>query len=333
MINNKTKNRQPLTVPQAASGLKVKQLYVLNWVKAGVLRNISNKPSEILIDPESYRSFGQGMSSELREAMGKTLMEGIEIVREDAQKEVNEGFRRGINHHIKVIKEVVKFLQELHTKYEKQYDLFTEVSGKVAALICYARAIQLLNSTIIDIENEDLNGAKNTFRAINDAVILTEYFSLADNDPKELPRIKSWFKKEAVLMNKDIRGYIAIKTAIPGLIDAETFGQEMRQLHDFSSKFVHHVYKDIMDTYQGYSIGGFLGDHSKRLGFDYSTVSNLRKLVPVVRWLESITSSAVLGFIISFGFLPLLKEEVKKLYAYKEYFRMQEEAFNSHKPG
>lgn len=327
-MEEKQKKRY-LTVDEAASKLQVTSRHILQWIKEKKFRVKNINSSTLLIDAESFWEFGRKMPPEWREAFGEIMMEGLKSVFPRVQQDVNEGFRRGIRLQLTKVKEIIAFLQKLHSKYEKDFDLLEDKSGKIASIITYARVIALLNSIVEDIEKENYTAATITFRPLFEAIYLTEYFSLATDDQAEQPRIKAWFTKNAVIMNKDIRGFLVtkFKSMVPEF-DGDEYRKLLEQLFEMYSKPIHHTYRSIVETYKGYSIDGFVGKHSHRIGFDYSNATNMRDFVPVFILLESLTSNALQAFIVSFGFFNMTDEERSKLRVYKRYLEEKEDERN-----
>ena len=128
---------------------------VVEWIQSSELKATADGDN-YKISYEEYSRFGEfGMWME------KAVDSHFKYMKQSISKgriieEVNEGFRRGMKPHIEKAREVVDYLEKLHSHYENKFDILNEKSAIVAGLIIVARIISILQSILNLIEKDEL---------------------------------------------------------------------------------------------------------------------------------------------------------------------------------
>ncbi len=308
-------NENYITPEEAAARLMVLPADILNWIKEGKLKGIKQEDGKYLIPLEDYQKFGRSFPKELRDKIGEYLWTSLEAIRPLVQEDVSSRFRQNSQFVLDRDEQAVQLLEKLHRKYEPNIDIFGDKRGAVACFIVYARVISLLYSIINLLRSGIPTASFILFRPLWEAILLAEYFMFSDVDNENQKEIRRWFESDESPSASEVRDYLSKKLNMP--IDT------MKKLHRGYSKPVHHTYRAIMESYRGYSMSGFLGHHTKRLGFDYHQSSIMRDIISLVSAFEALLLFALQGFYICFSTsLPLTDEESQLIKAEIDFYSL-----------
>lgn len=304
-----------ITLEEAATRLKVLPSDILKWVNEGKLKGIKKEDGKYLIPLEDYQNFGRSFPKELRDKIGEYLWRSLEVIRPLVQEDVSGRFRLNSQFVLDRAEQAVQLLEKLHRKYEPNIDIFNDKRGAVACFIVYARVISLLYSIINLLRSGIPAESFILFRPLWEAILLAEYCMFSDANNENQREIRRYFEKDESPSASEVRDYLSQKLNIS--IDT------MRKLHKGYSKPVHHTYRAIMESYRGISMSGFLGDHTKRLGFDYHQSSIMRDIITLISAFEALLLPALQGFYICFSTtLPLTDEESQLIKAEIDFYSL-----------
>jgi len=313
MDPNNTENY--ITPQEAAARLMVLPSDILNWINEGKLKGIKQEDGKYLIALKDYQKFGSSFPKELRDKMGKCLWTSLEKIRPLVQEKVSSRFRHNSKFVLDRTERPVQLLEKLHKKYEPNINIFNDKRGATACFIIYARVISLLYSMIKLLRSSVPAESFILFRPLWEAILLAEYFMFSDASNENQKQIRRWFEKDETPSAREVRDYLSKKLNIP--IDT------MRKLHKKLSKPIHHTYKVIMESYRGISMSGFLGHHTKRLGFDYHQSSIMRDIISLISGFEALLLSALQGFHMCFSTtLPLTDDESRLIKAEIDFYSL-----------
>jgi len=291
-----------ITPQQAAAKLKVLPSDILNWINEGKLKGIKQEDGKYLIALEDYQKFGSSFPKELRDKIGKYLWKYVETIRPVAQERVSSRLRDNSKFVLDRTEQAVQLLEKLHKKYEPNIDILNDKRGATACFIIYARVISLLYSIIRLLRSSVPAESFILLRPLWEAILLAEYFMFSDMNNENQKQTRIWFEKEESPRASQVRDYLSKTLNIP--IDT------IRNLHRKLSKPIHHTYRGIMKSYRGISMSGFLGDRTKRLGFDYHKSSIMRDIISLIGPFEGLLLHALQGFDKCFSTtLPLIDDE------------------------
>ncbi len=313
MDPNNTQNY--ITPQEAATKLMVLPSDILNWINEGKLKGTKQEDGKYLIALEDYQRFGSSFPKELRDKMGEYLWKSAEKIRPFVQEEVSSRFRHNSKFVLDRAEQAVQLLEKLHKKYEPNIDIFDDKRGATACFIIYARVTSLLHSIIKLLRSSVPAESFILFRPLWEAILLAEYFMFSDTNNENQKQTRRWFEKDEAPSANEVRVYLSKILNIP--IDT------MRKLHKKLSKPIHHTYKVIMESYRGISMSGFLGNHTKRLGFDYHQSSVMRDIISLIGSFEGILLYALQGFNMCFStILPLTDDESRLIKAEIDFYSL-----------
>jgi len=278
---------------------------ILNWINEGKLKGIKQEDGKYLIALEDYQKFGSSFPKELRDKMGEYLWKSLEKIRPLVQEKVSSRFRHNSKFVLDRTERPVQLLEQLHKKYEPNINIFNDKRGATACFIIYARVISLLYSMIKLLRSGVPAESFILFRPLWEAILLAEYFMFSDANNENQKEIRRWFEKEESPSASKVRNYLSKRLNMPI--------NTMRILHKVYSKPVHHTYGVIMDSYRAISMSGFLGDHTKRRGFDYHQSSIMRDIISLISAFETLLLPALQGFYICFSTGLSLTDEESQL--------------------
>ncbi len=314
MDPNNTENY--ITPQEAAIRLMVLPSDIINWINEGKFRGIKQEDGKYLIALEDYQKFGSSFPKELRDKMGEYLWKSVEKIRPFIQEKVTSRFKHNSKFVLDRAEQAVQLLEKLHKKYEPNIDIFNDKRGATACFIIYARVTSLLYSIIKLLRSNVPAESFILLRPLWEAILLAEYFMFSDTNNENQRQIRRWFEKDESPSASEVRDYLSKILNIP--IDT------MRKLHRESSKPIHHTYRVIMESYRGISMSGFLGDHTKRLGFDYRQSSIMRDIISLVGAFEGILLHALQGFNMCFSTtLPLAGDESRLVKAEIDFYSLE----------
>lgn len=305
-IMSEEKKESYVSIEEAAIGYKVMPSDVLQWIKEGKIRANKQEDNTYIIPLKEYQRYGSSFSEELRLKIGEYMWKSIEQMAPSVQKHVSERFKYNSQFVLERDEKTVKILEEIHKKYEPGIDLLNDKRGAVASFIIYARVISLLYSIIKLLRSAIPSESFILLRPLWEAILLAEYFLISDMRDENKNVISKWFNNNRSPAPSDVRYYVAKTMNLP----IET----LKELYDKYSKPVHHTYNTIMESYREINMSGFLGEHSKSLGFDYNESTVMRDIITLVEAFENLLESSLQGFYLCFGnSIPLSQEEQKVL--------------------
>lgn len=301
-----------LSIEDVARRLMVRPSDVVSWINQEKLRSVEDENGSQCIDETEYARFGSSFPKEYRETLGQYLWNSLDEIQEKVHSDVNKRFNASNEKFLKNDEKSIAILEELHRKYEHQIDVFQRKDGYTAAFILYARIISLEYAMINMLRANQLE-AFLLFRLLWEAILLAEYFALSEHFGDNSRCIRRWFFNDESPGAGEVRHYLSRKMNLSI--------ERLKKLHNLYSKPVHHTYHSIMEFYRGYSMSGFLGKHSKRLGFDYKKSSTTKDILELLLLFEELIQASLQGFYICFAYtIPLNTEEKNSLLSLVEFY-------------
>lgn len=308
------------TPASMASMMYVSKEDVIGWIKSGKLKAV-HSGGDYKISYNEYSRFGKSgiWMGKLHDKMFEYMRTLIEDGR--AIEEVNEGFRRGMKPHIDKAREVIEYLEEIHTYYEKKVDILNGKVALIAAFIITTRLISVLYSTLNLIETGELVGASALFRSIYEGVNLAEYFIFSDGTRKDQKNLNKWFNGEWI-KNATCEEFLVKWYRKVGVDRNGKFQGLQKKSYGLYSKLVHFNYNAIMESYNAFASYGPGGKKVHRIGFDYKSTRLLRKSVSFLGCFEGLLQSVVIMFMLCFQrTLPMESSHIEKLMQYNRYYQ------------
>lgn len=302
-----------------ASLIKVQEKHVFEWINSGKLKAIKEGDS-YKVSYAEYTRFGQ--SGQWMPQFHDTAFEHMKKLVNQGQimEEVNEGFRRGMEPHIIKAREVIEYLEKIHSSCDQKLDVLKGRSTVVAVYVITAKVISILHSTLNLIEKSELIGASSLFRTIYEGVDLINYFLFAGDTKKGQKDLKKWFEGEHI-KNPTCSAFF-IDFCRKNNFDTDgKMKQRKDELYDGYCKLVHLNYPVIMESYNAMASRGFGQLKVHRMGFDYKDARLMRRAVPFLTNFEALLDSFIVMFILcqTIG-LPFEQEHLDKLREYHEFY-------------
>ncbi|MEW6008162.1 MAG: excisionase family DNA-binding protein [Candidatus Omnitrophota bacterium] len=308
------------TPESMASIMHVSKEDVIDWIKSGELK-ATQSGEDYRISYEEYSRFGQsGMwmgkfHDRMFEYMGSVIDNGRMI------EEVNEGFRRGMKPHIDKAREVIEYLEQIHTYYEKNLDILNGKSALVVAFIIMSRMISILYSALNLIEAGEIVGASVLFRSVYEGENLAKYFIFSEGTREGQQNLNKWLNSEWI-RDSVCRKFLVKHFRKAGFENIDKLQELQSKQYDYYSKLTHLNYNAIMESYNAYFSSGPGGDKVHRIGFDYKSARLLRKSVGFLGCFEGLLQSVIITFLLCFQKnLPLESSHIDKMMEYNRYYQ------------
>lgn len=288
-----------VTLADAARRLMVTETDIEDLSKEGLL-TITTIDETPHVNLEDIKVLVKTMPQSLRDKMGSLSWSLGTGSLEDIAAEVNARFVKNLAPLLDRAERTVQLMQRVHSEHEPGIDIFADRRGSVAAFILIARIISLLYSALALLRSAVPAETMLLFRPIWEAGLLVRYFTASEKRKENAAEIRRWFEKEKSPQPSLVRDYISKHIGIPV--------EDLRASYNAYSKAVHLTYQAVMESYRTVSMSGFLGDRTKRLGFDYHKASMMRDIVSLYLVFEQLLLNALMNFKAPFVLVGPLKE-------------------------
>lgn len=308
------------TTESMASMMYVSEEDVIGWIKSGELKAIQSN-GDHRISYEEYSRFGQ--SGMWMDKLHDRMFEHMKALVDDGRviEEVNQGFRLGMKPHIDKAREIIGYLEEIHTYYEKRLDVLNNKSALDAGFIIVARLISILYSSLNLIETGEIIGASVLFRSVYEGVNLAKYFIFSSGSKEGQEDLDKWFSGEWI-RNATCEKFLGEYFKKTGFDKEGKLQEIQKKAYDLYSKLTHINYNAIMESYNAFASNGPGGEKVHRIGFDYKSTRLMRKSVSFLGAFEGLLQSVIIAFLLCFQkSLPMESAHVEKLMEYNHYYQ------------
>jgi hypothetical protein len=254
--------------------------YKVNLIETNIGKALSKKDYQKII-----------FSEDVRNLRIKGLYYSVERYEYDQSIERINKFNIEIEKNLDICNNYINKLNYFHSKYSNNID-FLEESSLTASFLLFIKVINLLH-TISDLLSKHNLSSLLLFRSLNEAILLAEYFLLADTDKKVEGDLKKWFRIERsphikeVIKKINLYGSKYVKSEISDITLL------IRNIQfDALSKPIHNTYSDMLR----FAVWEIKNNTLKFLKFNCDKTNYLRDVLIHVLLLQSNILTAFISF-------------------------------------
>jgi len=319
MKRKKIKKEILIRADNAIFILRISPDHFYEWHKKGLFKLTNNKNGKPCIPYKKFKKIAY--SNYVQDASKEAFLNHIERLQKEEENGKSLQFKSKTQEILQRHKKHILILESIHNSYKDQIDIINNESAIVAAYLLNARAINLLQMTCLNLENNFLNSSL-FLRLIDETTDLAEYFINAENTQTGKKNLLKWFRENIAPPHSVCRQTNSkIMGKLLGGEIVEVHEETMSDLYRVKSKSIHPTFVETLITL-------FRPEVENReiisQNFEYGESTNYRELYELTSFFQSNIWSVVQGFLLCFKErMPLTDQDVGTLLSLEKLYNQE----------
>ena len=281
-------NQLLISINKCAYILNMSEPTLIDWLKEKKIVIQLDTSSQQCISYDNFKSLAND-----EKKYEKANPDLLNYLKDRANWDI-EKMRNDVSKMLKKYREYVELITEYHAEIFKTHFMINNESPMNAALLLYAKIINMSNMFLDSIE-KSYNSSILIIRTIDEANTLAQYFSMLKEDERCNKDLIAWFRYEKSPSAAECREKLAKLYAPQAGIPEKLLEQLHDDVYEVKSKAIHHSYRDCSELLEFE-----LKDNKTIIENISYKESSVYRQIEVVDYFESIINNVLQGFLLCF---------------------------------